>query len=303
MSEYLRCYEFPQPPSVRYGFVRMESPQEEDRVGLFGQAWIPAHATGTVLLIHGYAEHAGNYARLVKDLVDAHLAVAVLDFRGHGLSEGPRGHVEAPTTYAEDVEAFLAEVFPQLLPNRPLYLWAHSLGALVALQLLRRGKLPVRPAAAVLTSPLLGFPELSGPQKYLAAIAPVISAIAPTLPVAHGIPPEVLSHDEEYLARRLEDPLISRVATPRWLTSVAKAVLDVQAHATDYAQIAPTLLMLAGEEKVTNLNAARKFAFKAYGGLRHKVIEFPGYYHELEKEKGVRERVLAESVAWIKSHH
>jgi hypothetical protein len=54
---------------------------------------------------------------------------------------------------------------------------------------------------------------------------------------------------------------------------------------------------------VTNLNEARRFAFHAYGSLKHKVIEFPGYYHELEKEKGVRDRILSESLAWIRSHH
>jgi len=302
MSEYLRCYEFPCPPEVRYGFVRMESPQAKDRVGLFGQAWVPLHATGTVLLIHGFAEHAGNYAALVKDFVNAHLAVAVLDLRGHGLSEGARGHVEGPDTYAEDIEAFLNEVFPALLPNRPLYIFGHSLGGLTGLQLLQRKNLPVKCAGAVFTSPLLGFPELLAPQKYLAALAPLVAKIMPTLPIAHGIPPTVLSHDAAYLARRAQDPLIARVATPKWLLSVAKSVLEVQAKADEHATTCPTLLMLAGDEKVTNLNEARRFAFRAYAGLRHKVIEFPGYYHELEKETGVRDRVVSEAIAWFKSH-
>lgn len=302
MTEYLRCYEFPQPPELRYGFVRFESPQEKDRVGLFGQAWVPLHATGTVLLIHGYAEHSGNYARLVRDLVNARLAVAAVDLRGHGLSEGSRGHVESAETYAQDIEAFLATVFSQLLPHRPLYLWGHSLGAMVGLQLLRRQKLPQRPQAAVLTSPLLGFPELRGVQKTLAALAPAIGWIFPTLPVAHGITSNVLSHDEEYLARRHDDPLISHVATPRWLLSVRRAVEELQLRAPEFQALSPTLLMLAGDEKVTNLNEARRFAFRAYGGMRHKVIEFPGYYHELEKERGIRDRVVAESVAWFRSH-
>lgn len=303
MSEYLRCYEFPGPPEVRYGFVRMESPQPKDRVGLFGQAWMPLHAIGTVLLIHGFAEHAGNYAGLVRDLVNANFAVAVLDLRGHGLSEGPRGHVEGPDTYAEDIEAFLEAVFPALLPNRPLYIFGHSLGGLTGLQLLQRKKLPVKPAAAIFTSPLLGFPELLAPQKYLAALAPLVAKILPALPIAHGIPATVLSHDEAYLKRRGLDPLIGRVASPKWLISVAKSVLGVQARADEVGQACPTLLMLAGDEKVTNLDEARRFAFRAYAGLRHKVIEFPGYYHELEKEPGVRGRVVSETIAWLKSHH
>lgn len=303
MMEYLRCYEFPQPPAVRYGFLRFESPQTKDRVGLFGQAWVPPHATGTVLLLHGYCEHAGNYSHLIADFTNARLAVIMLDLRGHGLSEGPRGHLQNPDTYAEDVEAFVDRIYPQVLPNRPLYLWAHSLGSLVALQLLKRGKLPVRPSAVVLSSPLLGLPELVGSQKFLAKIAPVVAAILPTLPIAHGIPSGVLSHDEEYLARRHEDPLIGRNTTPKWFLAIRKAVAEVQAHAAKYLNLSPTLFLLAGDEKVTNLNESRRFAFQAYGSLKHKVIEFPGYYHELEKEKAIRARIVSESLAWFKSHH
>jgi alpha-beta hydrolase superfamily lysophospholipase len=303
MLEYLRCYELPQPPSVRYGFLRFNSPQPKERIGLFGQAWVPPHAIGTVLLIHGYSEHTGNYARLIRDFVQARLAVVALDLRGHGLSEGPRGHLADPHHYAEDIESFLSEVFPQTLPHRPLYLFGHSLGGLIGLQLLLRGRLPVTPSAAIFTSPLLGLPELSGSQKILGALAPLVAMALPTLPIDHGISPQVLSHDEEYLGRRLEDPLIGRNTTPRWFLAVKKAVAEVQAHAKDFQSLSPTLFLLAGEEKVTNLNEARKFAFHAYGSLKHKVVEFPGYYHELEKERGVRDRVISEAIAWIRSHH
>ncbi len=302
MGEYLRCYEFPLPPLARHGFLRMESPQERARVNLFGQAWVPPHATGTVVLLHGYSEHAGNYAKLVRNFVEARLAVTILDLRGHGLSEGPRGHLEDPNYYAEDTEAFLNKLLPQLLPNRPIYLWGHSLGALVGLQLLHRNNLPNKISAAVFSSAFLGFPELTGSKKTLACLAPLLAAVLPTLPVPHGVEPNILSHDEEYLARRFEDPLISRVATPRWLLSVRAAIQEIQNNAAKFQTICPTLFLLSGDEKVTNLNEARKFAFQAYGGLKHKVIEFPGYYHELEKEPGIRERVVSESLAWITSH-
>jgi alpha-beta hydrolase superfamily lysophospholipase len=302
MMEYLRSYQFPCPPAVRYGYVRMESPQKRDRVTLFGQAWVPAHAVGTVALLHGYGEHGGNYSKLVRDFIDNRYAVVCMDLRGHGLSEGPRGHLPDLTTYAEDWELFLSEIFPQVLPSSPLYIWAHSLGGLVALQLLRRGKLPVRPSAVVLSSPLLGLPELKGTQKILARIAPLIAKLAPSFPVSHGISPEILSHDEEYLAKRHDDPLIGKISTPKWLLSIQGCLKDIRAHAEAYQSLSPTLLLLAGAEKVTNLNDARKFAFRAYGGLTHKVIEFPGYFHELEKEKEIRARVVSESVAWFRSH-
>lgn len=302
MAEYLRSYTFPPPSEARYGFVRFESPQEKNRVRIFGQAWVPMHAAGTIVLLHGYAEHSGNYSRLVRDMITNQFAVITVDFRGHGLSEGPGGHLDSPEHYVEDTESVINEIFSQLLPNHPLYLWAHSMGGLVGMQLLMRGKLSSQPKAAVFTSPLLGFPVLSGVQKLMSALSPVLAKLVPTLPVPHGIPPEVLSHDKEYLARRSKDPLIKGNTTPRWFESMKLAVSELHTHSENFQSLPPTLLMLAGDEKVTNLADARKFAFKAYGGQKHKVLEFPGFYHELEKEPEIRQRVLLESLAWFRTH-
>lgn len=300
MAEYLRSYAFPTLSEARYGFLRMESPQKHHRVRLFAQAWVPHQALGTVVLLHGYSEHSGNYSHLVRDFVSNQLAVLTLDFRGHGLSEGPAGHVDSSLVYAEDSEAVLNEIFPQLLPNRPLYLWAHSMGAMVGMQMLIRGRLPNELKAAAFTSPLLGFPVLSGIQKILSRISPLMAKVVPTLPISHGIPPEVLSHDSEYLAKRAADPLIKRSTTPRWFESAKESVAELHSLAGQMQARCPTLLMLAGDEKVTNLSEARRFAFRAYGGQKHKVIEFPGMFHELEKEEAIRPRVLAESLAWFR---
>lgn len=298
MAEYLRAYELPLPPLARYGQARVEN----DRVALHAQAWVPGHALATVVLIHGYSEHSANYARLIREFVENQLAVITFDLRGHGLSEGPAGHVATPTLYAEDAENVLREIFPHVLPNCPLFLWGHSLGAMIVLQLIQRGHLPVAPSAAVLTSPLLGLPELSGAQKILAGLSPLLARILPAFPVAHGIPPTNLSHDEIYLARRHDDPLMRRVATPRWLEATKLSFAALQRQAAEFQKLCPVLLMLAGEERVTNLLESRRFAFRAFAGQRNKVLEFPGMYHELEKEPEVRARVVSESLAWFKSH-
>ena len=149
----------PRPPAARYGYMRITAPRENQRVALLAQAWVPGHAVGTVVLLHGYSEHVGNYARLIREFVDNQLAVITFDFRGHGLSEGPAGHTQLPELYPEDAEAVVNEIFPQVLPNSPLFIWGHSMGAMVGLELVLRGRLPRVPTAAVFTSPLLGMPE------------------------------------------------------------------------------------------------------------------------------------------------
>src|ERR1700742_4333125 len=81
--EYLRCYGLPTPPDVRYGSLHFSSPQPKARVSIFGQAWLPHGAEATVLFLHGFCEHTGNYGHLIQDFVRAGLAVAAIDLRGH----------------------------------------------------------------------------------------------------------------------------------------------------------------------------------------------------------------------------
>jgi len=303
VTEYLKCYKLPSPPSVRYGHIRFSSLQKKHRVELFGQAWLPDQSIGTILFIHGFSEHVGNYGQLIQDFVRERYAVASIDLRGHGLSDGPQGHVDNPSYYAEDIEQFAHIVFPHLTPKRPLYIWAHSMGGLIALQLLLRNKLPIIPAAVTLSSPLLGFPALQGKQKFLAKFAPVMAKVLPSLQIAHDLSPENLSKNTAYLENRSKDPLIGTHITPQWLISMKHTVAEIHNAALKFQKLSPTLCFLAGEEKITSLMEARKFAFHAYASLKHKVVEFPGMRHELEKELECHARILSESLAWFRSHN
>lgn len=301
LMAYLQSYGLPYPPLVRYGNIAFDSGQAKHRVQLFGQAWLPQHAVGTVFFVHGFAEHAANYAQLIQDLVAANYAVAALDLRGHGLSEGVRGHCDTPHCYAEDIEQWANLVYPKLAPSSPLYLWGHSMGAMVTIQAILRGKLPRKPSAAVITSPFLGFPRVVGYRRLLMKIARLLARIVPAFPFTTGLEAESLSANREYLLAREEDPLIHQNVTPLWALCMTKAIAELHSHAREFQKLTPTLALLAGDERITDLLSARAFAFEAYSSLRHKVIEFPNMRHELEKEP-VRERVLAETLAWFSTH-
>ena len=298
---YLRGYGLPCPPDVRHGHSLFRGKDGDNRIALFGQAWLPDHPRGLVLLVHGFAEHTGNYGQLIQDLVSRRFAVTAVDLRGHGLSEGVRGHVDSPTAYAEDLEAWMDTVYSVISPSKPLYLWGHSMGALACLQVLLRNRMPQRISSAVLTSPFLGFPAMRGLRKLAFNMGPLIARVAPAVPLPSAIDPADLSTDQYYLSRRMEDPLIHRSVTPIWVQNMQKAIRQVQSQARDFENHAPVLLMLAGDERITNLLAARSFAFHALSAIKHKVIEFPGALHELEKES-LRGRVLQETFAWFESH-
>lgn len=107
---------------------------------------------GAVTIVHDAGEHGGRYLALAHELARRGFAVALPDLRGHGRSEGERGHSNGLREVLRD----LADVQDHLAyrqPEAPKVLVGHGLGALYALAfaLENRGSL----AALALVSPLV----------------------------------------------------------------------------------------------------------------------------------------------------
>src|SRR5262245_6832481 len=92
----------------------MQSWQSLDRPGqprLAFHVETPSGAPrGRVLMVHGYAEHSARYDHVVPLWLERGLAVARFDLRGHGRSEGTRGHVDRFEDYVMDVRDLLARL-------------------------------------------------------------------------------------------------------------------------------------------------------------------------------------------------
>lgn len=303
LVEYLRCYRLPMPPDVRYGSCLFESKANSSKVTLFGQAWVPSHPTGVVFLVHGFHEHAGNYYQLIKDFLGAGLAVSCMDLRGHGLSNGVEGYADSAHCFVEDLEEWIQITHASIGKSLPNFLWGHSLGGLVTLQVLLRNNVKPKFKAAILSSPFLGFPEVEGVKKVLLKITPLLATFLPAMGVADITEDEfILTTNKEYLNERAVDPLIGTKVTPKFIIAMQEAIREIHKNAASFEKRPPILMLLAGQEMVTNLNEARRFAFQGLSSLKHKVIEFPDARHELEKEKHVRARIVRESIAWLNAH-
>ena len=72
--------------------------------------WEPQNAKAAVVISHGWSEHAGRYTALVDWFNQHNYAVYALDHRGHGKSEGKRGHVRRWADYARDLELLRSKV-------------------------------------------------------------------------------------------------------------------------------------------------------------------------------------------------
>jgi acylglycerol lipase len=105
-----------------------------DGLRLFEQSWLPeAEPRAGVVLVPGFAEHSGRHAWTAEQLSRRGYAVHAMDLRGHGRSAGPRCFIRSFDQYLDDLDVFLTLV-RQRLSGKPLILFGHSLGGLIAVR-------------------------------------------------------------------------------------------------------------------------------------------------------------------------
>ncbi|HET6806594.1 MAG TPA: alpha/beta hydrolase [Frateuria sp.] len=252
--------------------------------------WPLADARAGVLIVHGLGEHAGRYGRLAAWFNARGYAVRSYDQRGHGRSPGRRGALSRPLELLDD----LAEVharFAAGLPAPPVLL-GHSMGGLVALRAVLDRR--VDPRALVLSSPALRAWTPAWEQ----ALAARLVRVLPNLPLRSGLPFEALSHESAVVAAYRSDPLRSGWITPR----LARFIFESGRHCIARAASLPlpTLLLVAGADRLVDARGSRAFAAAAQpsGQLTTRVYET--LFHELFNEaEPARGHVLADLEAWL----
>ena len=242
----------------------------------------------SVLLVHGLAEHLGRYDHVGRALADAGWQVTGVELRGHGESDGKRGHTAAWHRYVEDLQAAAAVAG---IDGGPLVLVAHSMGGLVTLDALRS---PIHPPvrAVAMTNPLLRAAvkapawKLKGPR--------LIARLLPTLSLANEIPASHISRDAEVVRRYEQDPLVYGTVTPRWFVEMLAAQERVRASAAQYTL--PLRMMLGTGDQICDHTAGQELA-RAWGGPATTAV-YDGLYHELfnEPEKAT---VIQELIDWL----
>jgi alpha-beta hydrolase superfamily lysophospholipase len=251
-------------------------------------------SSGSVLLFaHGLCEHSGRYEETGRHFAALGYPAYAFDFRGHGGSPGRRVHVRRFGEFLLDLEAVIALVRSRH-PDRPLVLLGHSHGGLVALlEVLRRGQVA---DALALTSPLLGFHPASRLPAPAALALAALSRLAPGLRLPLGIDPRGVSRDPEVVEKYARDPLVSRKASARWFTEAVGAMAEVQARASELA--VPTLLMVAGEDRLVDTEASLRFGRNAPPEML-EAVRWDGLYHELLNEPE-RLKIRARLLEWLR---
>src|SRR5262249_31642613 len=161
-----------------------------DGVRLWFERDSPDGARAHLVLVHGYGDHLGRYRTFRDAMLAERFAVHAYDYRGHGRSDGARGAIRAFSDYTGELEAFVRSAHA-LAAGLPLFIVAHSHGALVTLRWLAGGGADTARSLGlrglVLSSPYLRLAFI--PPAWKTAPAVLLSRPAPTAPLPTDISP------------------------------------------------------------------------------------------------------------------
>ena len=86
---------------------------------------------GVILFIHGIGARANLYLPLADELAANGYTIYLLDIRGHGYSQGVKGHMPTGDAMAKDIKQFYEYVFNVEGSNQKYIAMGHSLGTYI----------------------------------------------------------------------------------------------------------------------------------------------------------------------------
>jgi len=261
-----------------------------DNLKLFGYSWQPDTKApkASIVLLHGIGEHIMRYDQWAKKFVNRGYAVTGMDFRGHGRSEGKRGHIPSYESLLQDMDLLIKKSL-EFFPDKPVIPYGHSLGGNIVLNhaLIRENI-----SRYIVTAPWL---QLSfKPSSIKLALAKVMKKILPGLLQPSGLNIGHLSHNPEVVKDYENDPLVhDRISVRMFIGAYTRGEWALaNAGKLDRS----VLLIHGGDDKLTSVDASRRFAEKAGKNVEFKIWE--GMYHELHNEK-IKDEVFSYIVDWL----
>lgn len=260
-----------------------------DGLNLQARGWLPVKSTACIVLVHGLGEHGGRYSDWAVRFAGSSVAFFTYDQRGHGRSEGRRGHIPSYESLLADLELFIQNV-RELVPNTPLILYGHSMGGGIVLNYLIDRKPEL--SAAIVTSPWLKLAMV--PSNLKIVMARILKSVFPGLRSSNGLDVRDMSHFEEVVMGYREDPLVHRRISLRLFLACRKQGLLALEKAGELP--VPVLLMHGTGDRITSWQASQELAEKAGDQVHLKLWD--EQYHELHNDQH-KEEVFTYIEEWL----
>jgi alpha-beta hydrolase superfamily lysophospholipase len=250
---------------------------------------------GRVMVLHGIQSHAGWYESLGRILASHGLDVVMPDRRGSGANSADRGHASSTRRLLEDLDTVLHawNARSDDFRNKPVLAGISWGGKLAAIAV---GNRPQTFSGLALITPGL-FAKVRPPLSTQLAIA-FCAAVFPrktfSIPLSD---PSLFTADESRQHYIATDPATLHEATARFF--VVSRAMDIRLPRIARRIHCPTLVQLAGMDRIVNNDRIRNYA-KKIAGQPTRIIDYPMAHHTLEFEPNTVAQDYANDLAeWI----
>jgi lysophospholipase len=267
-----------------------------DGVALRFARWAPPQGRkGTLVVLPGRAEFIEKYFEVVAEARSRGFAVAMIDWRGQGLSERTlsdpnKGHVGSFAEYDTDLETFVREiVLPDCPP--PLFALGHSMGTAMLIRAAQKGRRWFD--RVVLCAPMIGLAGRGG-TRFAATTARTLrltglgrsyvpgggaKAVALLPFVGNVLTSDPVRHARTAGIVEAEPMLGLGSPTVAWVDAAYRAMGEFAAPQYPERIRQPILVVAAGQDEVVSTPITAKFATRLrvgshlmIAGARHEIL-------------------------------
>lgn len=264
-----------------------------DGLKLYGKYWAPNNGIkGVVCIVHGMGEHINRYEHLGEMLTEHGYAVIGYDQRGHGKSEGKRGHTPSYEHLLNGVDDLLAKA-DEFFPETPEILYGHSMGGNLVINYVMDRQPNI--AGLIVSSPMLKL--AFDPPAFKLKLGKLMMKLYPAYSETTGLESAAISRIPEEVKKYDNDPLVhDKISTNMFFETYAKG-LEALEHPEDIHL--PTLIYHGSADRLTSAEATKEFARNLQGDITFKLFE--GGYHELHNDL-CKQELFDLMLNWLEGH-
>ena len=246
-----------------------------DGLQIYYKAWLVEQPKAVVGIVHGLGEHCHRFRYVIKFFNQNNISVVSYDRRGHGRSEGQRGHTSNFQYLYQEIDLLFAWV-NELSPDIPQIIYGHSMGAnLVMNYCLDKDR---NFKCVIATGPWIRLPN--PPPAALMSFARLMDKLWPGFSQSNRLDPSLVTFDPEEAKLYTDDPMVHDRISAR----LAVGMFDAANRLDDFAETFPLpLLMMHGElDEYTDPKGTIAFAERVKGEIELKI--YSGLRHEIHNE-------------------
>lgn len=262
----------------------------KDSLNIHAVNWQPdGDPKAVIALVHGFAEHSERYHHVAEFFANDGYAMVGYDRRGHGKSDGKRGHTTNYEAFLEEIDQ-LVDYSRKRYPGKPIILYGHSMGGNLVLSYVLRRKPELK--AILVTAPWIRL--AFEPSAALVTIGKLTRRLMPTFTQNNQLDTKHLSRDVAVGEQYVADPLVHDKITSTTGIEMLESCDWLLSNAGEIP--APLLVMHGTGDKIISIEGTRDFLKKSSGNITFK--EWEGAYHEIHNEIN-KEEVLQYALDWM----